>query len=158
MAEECRFIADAMLGRLAKWLRIMGYDTLYFRVIQDSELIRIARQQQRIILTRDTLLANTKKATPTLLIHSEHINKQLKEILTFLKGKTPELPELLPRCVNCNGCLIPSDKDAVFGKVPDYIFLKQKKFFLCKDCGKIFWHGSHKKIIDKTIRNILEQK
>ncbi len=154
MADEYRFIADAMLGKLAKWLRIIGYDTLYFKTIDDAELIKTAKQQQRVILTRDTLLANTKKATRVILIHSNYIDQQLKEIFVFLKEETSTLFKLPPRCVSCNVELIIATKQSALNRVPDYVFLKQKTFLICTNCGKIFWHGSHKKKIDETIKNL----
>ncbi len=145
-----------MLGSLAKWLRIMGYDTLYFRSIDDSELVRIAIQEQRIILTRDTGLAKTKKTSQIILIHSNYTSEQLKEVLLFIKKKSFKLPELPPRCISCNGKLILANKESALNNVPDYVFLKQKNFLECLDCGKVFWQGSHKKNIDETINGILE--
>lgn len=154
MADEYRFIADAMLGKLAKWLRIMGYDTLYLKAVDDPELIRIAKQQQRIILTRDTLLTKTRKANPALLIHSNDTHEQLKEVVAFLRTVTPILPELPPRCVSCNGQLIAADKRSAYNKVPDYVFHTQKTFLICVNCGKIFWDGSHKKTMNETIKSL----
>lgn len=156
MEDKYRFISDVMLGRLTKWLRIMGYDTLYFRAIDDSELIRIAKQEQRIILTRDIDLSKNKKADQVILIHSEHILQQLKEFLQYLIKRAPEMPQLLCRCINCNGELIISDKQSILNNVPEYVFLNKNSFLICKNCGKVFWHGSHKKLINETIEKILK--
>lgn len=157
MDEKYRFISDAMLGSLTKWLRIVGYDTVYFRSIDDHELIRIAMQQQRIILTKDTGLAKTKKMNQIILIHSNYTGEQLKEVLLHIRKESFKLPELPPRCISCNGELLLANKEYALDNVPEYIFLKQKNFLECMNCGKVFWHGSHKKNIDETINGILEE-
>ncbi len=151
-----RFICDVMLGKLAKWLRIMGYDTLYFRAIDDSELIRIAKQEQRIILTRDIALAHDKKVGKAVLLYSNDIQGQLKEFLLFFKINFKEMPEALPRCVNCNGELVIIDKQSILNDAPEYVFLSKNSFLRCYNCGKVFWQGSHMKKIDKTIEKILQ--
>ncbi len=152
-----RFIADAMLGRLARWLRIMGFDTLYFRKIDDSEIIRIAKQEQRIILTRDTELSKSKKVNHAILIHSNHYQEQLKEILLFLKKCPFQLSQLSCRCVNCNGELVLTDKKLILNDTPEYIFLHKNYFLRCANCSKVFWHGSQKEIINKTIEKICQE-
>lgn len=151
-----RFICDVMLGKLAKWLRIMGYDTLYSREINDLELIKIAKQEQRIILTRDTALANDKKVSQAVLLYSNDIQGQLKEFLSFFKINFNRIPEALPRCVNCNSELIITDKQSMLNEAPEYVFLNKNYFLRCYNCGKVFWQGSHKKKIDKTIEKILQ--
>lgn len=156
MDSKYRFICDVMLGRLAKWLRLIGYDTLYFRAIDDLDLIRIAKQEQRIILTRDTVLSKNKKAEQSILIHSNYALEQLREVLCYFKINALELPQPFCRCIICNSALIVIDKKSVLNEAPEYIFLNKNSFLKCQNCGKVFWYGSHKKMIDETIEKIFQ--
>ncbi len=177
MPEHFAFISDAMLGSLSKWLRLLGFDTLYFRKIDDNELIRIAKQDNRILLTRDTRLAMSKKAGRLILIHSNDTFEQLKEVLTSvlsdaISNSPAQKASLttkcrlslsdfhqmqfdLPRCAMCNGKLNKTDKITVANKVPEHVYLNIDTFFKCNNCGRIYWEGSHKKFIDKKTDEIL---
>jgi hypothetical protein len=136
-----RFIADAMLGRLARWLRLLGFDTLYVPHISDSMLLRIAREQDRVILTRDTRLTRRKAIQAHLLIHANDTLKQLCEVITVLKLKHFHT---FSRCVACNGELITlREKGVVKDSVPEFVFLSVQDFYRCSECGKIYWEGSH---------------
>lgn len=153
-----RFISDVMLGRLSRWLRLLGFDTVYSRTISDSELIRIARLEDRIILTRDTGITKRKGPQRTFLIHSNYTFEQLKEIMSqewTTKKRPLGLFTSSPRCTVCNGELADAEKDAVTGRVPEHIFLNAESFLTCAECGKVYWHGSHKKSIDSLLQRIL---
>lgn len=150
------FIADAMLGRLARWMRFLGFDTLYFRDIKDSRLIRIAREQDRIILTRDTRLVQIKGLNNYLLIKSDNVLDQLIEVINTFK-----ISQIKPlsRCVACNGILKKiTNKQKIKDSVPEFIFLNIHDFLECPDCGKIYWEGSHprkfKEKLDKIIKEL----
>jgi uncharacterized protein with PIN domain len=170
MSNLPRFISDVMLGSLAKWLRILGFDTLYFNNIDDNELIKTAKQQDRILLTRDTGIARRKGVDKLILINSEDMFEQLKEVLRGIPGTpylslgrgtkidkygVPGIPFQQSRCAECNGELVVTDKGAVADAVPEYVFLNRNSFFRCSDCGKVYWDGSHRKLIDEKIREIL---
>lgn len=146
--QNLKFIADVMLGRLARWMRFLGFDTLYFSVISDSRLIRIAKEQDRFILTRDTRLIKVKGLKDYLLIRSNNSFQQLHEVLDFFQLKQFNL---LSRCVKCNGRLTRvSDKTEIQDSVPEFVFLNFEAFLKCNDCGKIYWEGSHpKKFMEK---------
>ncbi len=151
-------IADVMLGSLAKWLRILGFDTLYFRTIEDSELVRTAKQQQRVLLTRDTGIARRKGLGSLILIASDDTFQQVKEVLAALNARS--LKVILPgqsRCAECNGELHFVDKKSVADDVPEHVFLALNSFFRCGNCGKVYWDGSHKQHIDEKIRKIIEE-
>src|SRR5208337_2029398 len=107
-----RFISDVMLGSLARWLRIMGFDTIYFRAIDDNELIKLARQQDRTLLTRDTGIARRKQIQQLILIHSNITSEQVKEVLSALNKGGLSFPELSPRCPVCNGELAAAERKA----------------------------------------------
>ena len=150
-----RFIADAMLGRLARWLRFLGFDTLYYPDISDSRLIRIAREQNRMILTRDTRLAKTKAARDHLLITANDSYSQLVEVIDSLRLKEFRPPG---RCVECNGRLMGiADKTTVRDSVPEYVFLSSDSFLRCENCGKIYWEGTHPKRFREKLGNIIKQ-
>jgi uncharacterized protein with PIN domain len=115
--DKPRFVADVMLGSLAKWLRIMGFDTLYFRVINDNELVRIAKQQGRMLLTRDTGIYNSKKSGECHLIRSQNTMEQIREVLKALSAQPGKIISS-QRCASCNGELLPVERSSIFGEVP----------------------------------------
>lgn len=156
MTENPLFIADAMLGSLAKWLRILGFDTLYFKTIDDNELVKIARQEQRILLTRDTHLVKRKKIDSYILIRSNEVSGQLKEVLLWIKNQGSKVKGN-PRCAVCNGELSTADKESVANDVPEHVFLNFSSFFRCQSCGKVYWEGSHKKEMDAKIQEVLKE-
>jgi hypothetical protein len=149
-----KFIADAMLGRLARWLRFLGFDTLYYTGISDSRIIRVAREQDRIILTRDTRLIQVKGLKNYLLLTSNDPFKQLLEVIDSLKLRRFDL---LSRCVKCNGWLAEVfDKVEIRDSVPEFVALHYNNFLKCGDCGKIYWEGSHPKKFKEKVGEILE--
>jgi uncharacterized protein with PIN domain len=148
-----QFIADAMLGRLARWMRLLGFDTLYFRDIKDSKLIRIAREQDRCILTRDSRLIKVKGVNNYLLIKANDPFHQIIEVIDTLK-----LSQFKPlsRCVTCNGMLARvMNKQAIKDSVPEFVFLNMNVFLECTECGKIFWEGSHPKKFKEKLDMII---
>lgn len=149
-----QFIADAMLGRLARWLRFLGFDTLYYPGISDAKLIRIARESNRFILTRDTRLVQRKGLNDVLLIHANDSLHQLLEVVTSLKLKQSDT---LSRCVRCNGQLTKiQDREKVRDMVPEYVFLNKDTFFKCSECDRIYWEGSHPKKFRENLDHILQ--
>jgi len=140
MAEErlC-FLADSMLGRLARWLRLLGYDTAYENDADDLQLARRARAEGRVLLTRDRALA-ARRGLRTLLVNSELLEEQIAQIReTF--GPPPE--PALSRCSVCNAVLEPITPQEAALRVPPYILRTQKQFRACPDCGRVYWEGTH---------------
>ena len=146
--EEPKFVADVMLGRVARWLRILGYDTLYFSNAGDDELIYIALTQKRILLTRDTELAKNAGSCG-YLVRANELWAQLREIKNHFGLHTKIR---LVRCPICNGEIVPVPRDEVKNKVPTYTFLTHDQFWRCTNCGKIYWRGSHTKLAEKDIK------
>jgi len=147
-----KFIADDMLGRLARWLRIMGYDTKYCNRISDNELIKKARDEERILLTRDRLLSK-RFVVPCLLIKSEDIENQLKQVI---KRFNLDTKNLFTRCPSCNCELEEIEKERAYNNVPDFIFSKYDNFSVCKGCGKYYWKGIHWEKIKEGLNNLTQ--
>jgi uncharacterized protein with PIN domain len=142
-----------MLGRLARWLRLLGFDTLYDSSISDTKLIRIAKEQDRIILTRDTGLVRIKGIQRYLLINSNEPFQQLREVINILN-----LKDFQPfsRCVICNNKLSRvSDKNEIRDLVPDYTFYNFQNFLRCYKCGKIYWEGTHPGMFKEKLIEVL---
>jgi len=136
-----RFVADTMLGRLARWLRAMGYDTLYLGPAEDRQLLQLSLAEDRILITRDGKLA--RLAGPCgCLIRADRVDRQLMEAVEKLALAPPETL-WLSRCLECNAVLEPRPKERLSGLIPDYIFATQTEFMGCSRCGKIYWSGSH---------------
>jgi uncharacterized protein with PIN domain len=136
---ELCLVADAMLGRLARWLRILGYDTLYNARWTDDELVRRARAEGRLLLTRDVALAR-RPGVRTLLVSSEEVEAQLRQVAAEL-GVRAEAA--FSRCPVCNDRLEKVPKSWAWGHVPPYTFCTQREFRLCPGCNRFYWRGTH---------------
>lgn len=144
-AKKPSFAVDAMLGNLAKKLRILGYDAKYHSSIEDEELIEMAKQEDRILLTKDEILASRadKKHTKSLPIEGDNELDQLVQVFVFLGIKNVPLDTNLSYCVMCNGKLESIEKANVLDKVPDGVYSLQENFWICNNCKKIYWKGTH---------------
>ncbi|NJE10811.1 Mut7-C RNAse domain-containing protein [Thermococcus sp. MAR1] len=136
-----RFIADMMLGRLARWLRLYGHDTLY-GVEDDDEILRVALAENRVLLTRDSALAKRaeKLGIKSILLNSNSLEGQVEELRRF----GVEFRELFPanaRCPKCNGPIRPASKGEVKGRVPESVYERYDEFYVCQNCGQIYWPG-----------------
>ncbi len=136
-----KFIADVMLGRLAKWMRLLGFDVLYGRAMTDNEVIRLSLEDNRVILTRDTGLASRPLASKHLVITSDKVREQLRQVLDAFHIDT--MPGRLTRCSLCNELLVPIAKEEAKDMVPQYVYEKNDSFLRCRKCGKIYWKGTH---------------
>ena len=139
MSDELRLLADSMLGRLAKWLRLLGYDTAYDNAATDPQLARRARAEARILLTRDRELAG-RRGLRILLIESQVLEEQVRQVLEALGP--PPFPAL-SRCTVCNVALEPVSHAEVAGRVPQYVLRTHGDFRYCTGCKRIYWPGSH---------------
>jgi len=140
-----KFVADIMLGRLARWMRLLGFDVLYPDTSDDKELLKFA--DERIILTRDKDLGKKKNV---LLIKSVNVNEQLKQVVNELNLK---ISRPLSRCSVCNKILAEVEKSSVKALVPERIYTNHDTFWRCPDCNRIYWKGSHyDKIMDTVSR------
>lgn len=137
--KSLQLLADCMLGRLAKWLRLLGYDTAYENDAADHELARRARAEGRVLLTRDHALAR-RRGLRTLLIQSQELEEQVREVQETY-GPPPD-PEL-SRCSVCNVVLEDIAPADVADRVPPYVLKTQTEFRHCPGCGRIYWPGSH---------------
>lgn len=135
-----KFVADKMLGRLARWLRVIGQDVTYGPHLSGYGLIRAARREGRLILTRNRALVR-RHPPDYLLIESDRFREQLKQVVGVCK--LDPLKDAFTRCVECNGELQPVTKDAVEGKVPPYVFSTQEKFSVCPTCRRLYWPATH---------------
>ena len=143
-------LADAMLGRLARWLRLIGYDTVYARGWSDHQVAARARAEARIVLTRDRELAR-RRGIRCLLIESQSLERQLTE---FWAAFVPPAGALSPRCPRCNAPLEALPAAAVRDRVPPYVLRTQARFHHCPDCDQIYWRGSHWQHVQQIIARV----
>lgn len=148
---EIRFLADSMLGTLAKWLRILGYDTLYSPELDDLEAIRLARLEGRVLLTRDTGLLR-RKGLCSLFIESEVLEAQLTQVL---RAFALRLDHPFSRCPVCNEVLEEIPKHEAWGQVPPFVFQTQESFRLCPECNRFYWRGTHWQKMRKQLEKLV---
>ncbi|HLB25648.1 MAG TPA: Mut7-C RNAse domain-containing protein [Nitrospirota bacterium] len=137
-----KFAADAMLGKLARWLRLMGYDTFYLRDIGDDELLRVAHEEGRLLITRDTRLVKRLRPGEYLFIRDNAPLEQVRQAVGELGLKVGE-EALFSRCTLCNEPLADAEKESVLGMVPEYTYNRVESFRSCASCGRVYWPGTH---------------
>ncbi len=130
-----------MLGKLAKRLRLLGFDVLYDRTILNNEIIRLSLEQDRVILTRDTGLAARPIAVNQLLIKSELVQEQIRQVLATVPLETRLNP--LTRCSLCNDPLDHITKQETQDLVPQHVYENNNVFLRCPRCKRTYWHGTH---------------
>ncbi|MCM8772341.1 MAG: Mut7-C RNAse domain-containing protein [Candidatus Omnitrophica bacterium] len=147
-----KFIVDGMLGGVGRWLRIIGYDTLYFNTNKKIELIRTAEKEKRIILTKDKKFASN---FPKLVFYIEGNNtfQQFKEVVKKFGLQIKE-ENLFKICSICNTYLEEIEKEKVKNLVPEYVYKTKEEFSICRKCNKIYWEGDHCKYIREKLKNL----
>ena len=139
-----RFLADCNVGRLARWLRALGYDASYHSRIGDAELVREAAAESRVLLTRDRDLTKRRViqtgVVRAILIRDDEVTQQLRQVFAELDL---ELKEALTRCIECNAELESRVPATVAERVPPYVRLTQSRYSECPSCGRIYWAGTH---------------
>jgi uncharacterized protein with PIN domain len=148
-APQPRFIADVMVGRLARWLRILGFDVLYSNRYTDQDILQIAGAEERTILTRDTSLAAQIDPRQVVFIADDNYRAQVSQVL-----RTQGLSDfqIFSRCPECNARLVKTDKESVFERIPPYIYLTQEEFSVCPSCQRVYWHGTHAENMGRKVK------
>lgn len=147
-----KFLLTKELGRLATWLRILGFDAVYLREANVGSLMIQALRDERIILTRNQRLPQSR-GVKIILIKNEKIKAQVGEVLKILKIK-PESNTMFTRCIICNEELAETEKEKAKDKVPEYVFKTQEDFLSCPKCKRIYWQGTHWGNVVKTLEEI----
>lgn len=147
------FIADCHLGKLAKYLRLMGFDTLFFSQIDDDDLITLALEQNRTILTRDRALSKRKNA-PVLFLESKETRQQLQTLVSHFRLK--EHPAPFSRCIVCNTPLEVVDKAKVLDRLPEKVQRYFSHFEYCKVCDRVYWHGDHYRHMKQFLDSVFQ--
>jgi uncharacterized protein with PIN domain len=138
---QTRFVADAHLGGLAHLLRMTGFDTLYDNHFRDDQIEQIARTQARIVLTRDRELLKRRDISHGVCVRALRSQAQLHEVFQRLDLARSARP--FTRCLSCNGCLTPVNKERILSLLPPRVQDHYEQFSTCEGCKRIFWQGSH---------------
>jgi hypothetical protein len=156
---QIKFIADSNVGKLARWLRMIGYDTLLFKEKNDSKMVEIALKEGRVILTKDTQIMKRRLVTDgklqTIFIKHDDPKTQLQQTVKALNLNYHFRPFSL--CLECNQALIPRSKDKVQSLVPAYVLQTQKQYMECPSCHRIYWQGTHWQAMVKELENLAEE-
>jgi hypothetical protein len=148
-----RFIADAMLGTLAKWLRVLGFDTVFAKGLDDSEILEMAIAENRIILSRDMELCGRK--ADSLYVAATGLDEQIKQVVSL---HPPVESEVLSRCLECNSVLMKLTREEASGKVQESILARHSEFWTCGICNKYYWPGTHWKAMRMRAESIISSR
>lgn len=153
VAVEVKFIIDANVGKLARWLRMMGYDALFFDEQDDGQMVKIALAEGRTVVTRDTGFMQRRAVTSgrlrALLLEDTEPEKQMQAIIRTLQLDREFRP--FSRCLECNTELRSREKTDVAQLVPLRVYEKQEQYMACPLCGRIYWRGTHWQAMKKKL-------
>jgi hypothetical protein len=149
-----KFLADSSLGRLSKWLRILGYDTVYWRGEADRSFLRKAEREGRAVLTRRKDVLARQHPGLVLFVENDRVEVQIEEVLEKLDLR-PEPKNLFTLCLRCNESLKEAKPEDVRPLVPDHVFRTQSEFRVCPGCGGVFWPGTHRERALAVLQRVL---
>ncbi len=149
-----KFICDDNLGKLAKWLRTLGYDTLFFDPVEDGELVARALKENRVVLSRDTQLSRfkLKLGEKLLYIETDKPLEQLKQVISHLKLQ-PDRGLLFSRCLICNQPLEKVKKEKIKDRLYPYVYKTHDHFVYCNNCKRIYWSATH---VERMLQTLSE--
>jgi hypothetical protein len=147
-----KFVADVMLGKLARWLRLIGYDTIYDPKLSAKKLVKIANEEERVFLTRSKRVAEELGAKNFYIVKAEKFKEQLNEVIKNLNLDTET--NLFSRCSLCNTEIIEIEKSSIIHLIPEETAKSFDEFYQCPKCGKIYWNGSHVARIIKILNEV----
>ncbi|MEE8413882.1 MAG: Mut7-C RNAse domain-containing protein [Dehalococcoidales bacterium] len=151
-----KFFVDHNVGKLVKWLRMMGYDTLFFTGDDDWQMVITALNEGRIILTRDTQIMNrgviASGRLKAILIRSDEPEKQIKQVTGELELDTTQ--NLFSLCLECNQPLEERTSEQVEGRVPAHVFRTLDRYMECPSCHRIYWKGTHWQAMNRTLEKL----
>lgn len=149
-------MVDINVGRLARWLRAMGYDAALFTSQDDSDMVRMALKEGRAVLTKDRGIAQRRVATTgrlrVLHLRSDSVPEQLRQVVAAFSLNPTHHP--FSRCLECNQPLEERRKEEVKGLVPPYVFHTQQEFSQCPSCRRIYWQGTHWQAMCHRLREL----
>ncbi|MEE8469806.1 MAG: Mut7-C RNAse domain-containing protein [Dehalococcoidia bacterium] len=152
-----RFIVDSNVGKLARWLRIAGFDALFIKDVDDSKLVRIALAEGRVLLTRDTEILKRRLATrgrmKVILIEDDEVKAQLRQVMTTFGLASQIRPFTL--CLECNESLLPREMVDVKKLVPPHVFRTQTQYMQCPACQRVYWRGTHWERMSRELEEIV---
>jgi uncharacterized protein with PIN domain len=154
---KLKFIVDNNVGKLAKWLRIMGHDTLFFNG-DDADMIATALTEDRVILTRDTQIMKRRVVVngqlKAILIHSDKPELQMNQVVDTLDLNQQFKPFTI--CLECNKHLLERSKYQIKDLVPPYVFRTQSQYMECPTCHRIYWRGTHWQAMTKKLERFIK--
>ena len=152
-----KFIVDNNVGKLAKWLRMMGYDTLSFNGSDDSHMVAIALAEGRVILTRDTQIMKRRVVTSgrlkVILIQGDEPGLQMRQVIDTLNLDCQFRPFTI--CLECNQSLLERSREEVKDLVPPYVLQTQNQYMECPACHRIYWRGTHWQAMTEKLKKFV---
>ncbi len=154
--KEIRFVLDGHLGKLATYLRLLGFDTLYQNNYDDNELAKISSLENRVLLTRDRGLLKRTVVSYGYFVREKSPQKQLLEVVNQFELNETAKP--FHRCANCNGILLQITKEEIIDRLAPKTKLYYDDFRICEKCNQIYWKGSHFKKMEHFFHEVLQGK
>jgi uncharacterized protein with PIN domain len=150
-----KFIADVMLGGLSKYLRMLGFDTEYYKSIDDEDIIKISKKENRVILTKDKRMIEEMKPDNAYLVKANHNIEQTQEVISRFNLAAEIKP--FSRCLICNSILRQISKEEVKDLVDEITFECFDEFYICDRCKKVYWHSTHTDRMQIIIQKIINE-
>jgi len=147
-----RFVVDAMLGNVARELRLLGYDAVFARDLGDGEILRLCQAEGRVLVTRDRGLAARAGRMECIFVAERDPSLQTVQVL---RGVGPLSPVPFSRCLSCNGPLRTLAVNQAWDRVPDHVALHHRDYRVCDVCGRVYWEGTHAGRLQDRVQALL---